>query len=115
MITVYGISNCDSIRKTTKWLGTQGLEFILHDYRKNGLDRSLQQQLLEAFDLQELVNRRGTSWRQLDSSAQAALADPSLAGAVLRAQPALIRRPIVRTPQGEWLMGYEAVLRKFAA
>ena len=73
MITVYGISNCDTIKKTCRYLTEQGLDWQLHDYRKQGLDKTLCDTLTSRFPLADLINRRGTTWRQLDPAQQAGL------------------------------------------
>lgn len=107
MITLYGISNCDSVRKSGKWLDAQGLEWTLHDYRKHGLDHSLATALLSAFDSERLINRRGTTWRQLDAKDQAKISDPESVVALMLAYPAIIKRPVARSEAHGWLLGFE--------
>jgi arsenate reductase (glutaredoxin) len=113
MNILYGISNCDTVRKTGRWLDQQGKPWQLHDYRKNGLDRVLLEQLLTAFPLAQLVNRRGTTFRQLDPKEQARLDTIEGAFDILIANPALIKRPALRTSQDEWLLGYDQIVEAF--
>ncbi|MEX2334442.1 MAG: ArsC/Spx/MgsR family protein, partial [Pseudohongiella sp.] len=65
MITLYGISNCDTMRKAGKWLDSQDIEWVLHDYRKQGLDLDLAETLVSVFGIEDLINKRGTTWRKL--------------------------------------------------
>lgn len=101
MITLYGIANCDTIRKTRQWLDAHGVEYHFHDYRKQGIDHALCNTLLSALPLTTLINTRGTTWRALPEQTRATL-DAATAPAVLMAWPALIRRPLISTPNG-WL------------
>lgn len=110
MMTVYGISNCDTVRKTAKWLDAQGIEWTLHDYRKHGLDDALAAALLAAFGVERLINKRGTTWRQLDAQAQHSVADSAAALRLMQAYPALIKRPIVHTDTHGWLLGYDQLM-----
>lgn len=110
MITLYGISNCDTVRKSGKWLESRGLPWELHDYRKHGLDHALASELLAAFGTERLFNKRGTTWRQLTAEEQNNIAAPSSAIALMLAHPALIRRPVVRTDSGSLLLGYDQLI-----
>lgn len=110
MTTLYGISNCDTVRKSGKWLDAQGIAWTLHDYRKHGLDDALAAELLAAFGTERLINKRGTTWRQLDASAQQKLSETASAISLMQRYPALIKRPIVHTRTHGWLLGYEQLM-----
>lgn len=110
MITLYGISNCDTIRKSGKWLDKQGLPWTLHDYRKHGLDHVLAEQLVATFPPEMLINKRGTTWRQLDSAQQNMINDPAQSAQLIIAFPAVIKRPIAHTRTRGWLIGYDELL-----
>lgn len=110
MNVLFGISHCDAVRKTGRWLTQQQVPWQLHDYRKNGLDENLLQQLMSAFALTVLINRRGTTYKQLDTNDQASLNTSESATTVLLAHPALIKRPILRTSNGTWLLGYDEIV-----
>lgn len=115
MITVYGISNCDTVRKTGRWLTDAGLPWTLHDYRKQGVDAALVDALLEQFGDSVLLNRRGTTWRQLEASEQQeAESRQGLVGLLLK-YPAMIKRPIVKTADQQWLIGYGSIVEHFSA
>lgn len=113
MITLYGISNCDTIRKTGRWLTDAGLEWTLHDYRKQGLDAELLDTLLQQFDGTALLNRRGTTWRNLDAAEQQKAQSPQGLAELLLQHPAMIKRPVVKTADSVWLLGYDTVVEHF--
>jgi len=94
MIIVYGIKNCDTVKKALKWLTDKNIEHKLHDYRVAGLDLNFLAQAESQFGWQALVNKRSTTWRNLDDSIKTTL-DKSTALQVLAEQPTLIKRPII--------------------
>lgn len=111
MITLYGIANCDTMKKTRQWLEQHNADYQFHDYRKQGLDEALAREFLQHIAPEQLINRRGTTWRQLPESSKAALsadADSNLDGivALMTAHPAMIRRPLLRGPGG-WVVGFD--------
>lgn len=106
MLTVYGIKNCDTVKKTLKWLADNGLEAQLHDYRQDGLDAALVAKLTALFPLESLINKRSTTWRNLDDASKTALST-DVAGKLLQANPTLIKRPIV-LGGAEPLLGFDA-------
>jgi arsenate reductase-like glutaredoxin family protein len=97
-LIVYGIANCDKVRAVLKWCQQRQLPCQLHDYRRDGLPDTLLGELLSQFPLEQLVNKRSTSWRQLDAEEKQALGPE-----VLKAHPTLIKRPIVRAGN-RWLL-----------
>jgi len=112
MITLYGIANCDTMKKTRQWLDQHHAAYQFHDYRKQGLDEALAREFLQHIDLDRLINRRGTTWRQLPESSKAALAvdansNIDSVAALMVAHPAMIKRPLLHGPSG-WLVGFDA-------
>ena len=101
---VYGIGNFDSVKKARKWLDTAGIAYRFHDLRKDGLAPGTVAAMLAAVSAEKLVNKRGTTWRNLDPAAQERAADDGVA-ALLVANPTLIKRPVVDTGDG-WLEGF---------
>lgn len=95
MITLYGIPNCDSIKKARKWLTDQEIEYQFHDYRKDGISNELIQEFIHTFGWQQVVNKRGTTYRQLSAEVKDKL-DETMALNLLLEQPAMIKRPILR-------------------
>lgn len=92
MLTVYGIKQCDTCRKALKWLGEQGIEHEFHDFRVDGLDESLLRDWLASPFADQLINRRSTTWRQLNDHQREAQGDAQLK--LLLESPTLIKRPV---------------------
>lgn len=94
MTILYGIKNCDTVKKAIKWLANNNLNPQLHDYRVDGLDPAWLAEMAEKFGWENLVNKRSTTWRGLDDEIKNNL-NKELALKVLNEQPTLIKRPIV--------------------
>ena len=88
MIRVYGIRQCDTLKKALRWLDEQQIPYAYHDYRKDGLSPELLQEFIDALGWEALFNKRGTTYRQLDDATKQAL-DAKLAFEVMLAQPAI--------------------------
>lgn len=94
-ITLYGIANCDTVKKARAWLTTQGLIHHFHDFKKHGVPAAALQGWMDALGWEALVNRRGTTWRKLDTATQAAVCDATSASALLTQHTSAIKRPVV--------------------
>lgn len=94
MITVYGIKNCDTVKKALKWLAEHDIEHQLHDYRSDGLNEDFLIKAEQQFGWDNLLNRRSTTWRNLDEQVKKTLEKPT-ALSVLTTYPTLIKRPII--------------------
>ena len=103
---MYGIKNCDTIKKARRWLDDKGIAFQFHDYRVDGIDDQLLDQFIQHLDWELLVNKRGTTWRKLSDEQKAAVQDAESAKAVLLSEPAMIKRPILMSPDGRYLLGF---------
>ncbi len=106
MITLYGIPNCDTVKKARTWLESHGLEYTFHDYKKHGADPAKVARWIAAAGLDAVVNRKGTTFRKLTPDEQAAAADSHAAVALLVQQPSVIKRPIVEHAGGV-LVGFK--------
>ncbi|MCI5107573.1 MAG: Spx/MgsR family RNA polymerase-binding regulatory protein [Pseudomonadales bacterium] len=106
MITLYGIANCDTIRKTRKWLQEKGSDYDFHDYKKQGCPPELAATLLQQFDLDTVINKRGSTWRKLPESRRDSLTVDN-AAELMQEQPSVIKRPILNI-DGQWLLGYDS-------
>lgn len=93
---LYGIKNCDTVKRARLWLDQRSLDYRFHDFRADGLDASLMDRLEAALGWETLLNRRGTTWRQLPESQRQDL-DRAKAIALMLAQPALIKRPVLES------------------
>ena len=92
-LTLYGIPNCDTVRKARKWLEAEAIAHQFHDFKKQGLDAQTVQAWLAHQPLDILLNRRGTSWRKL-SDAEKAITDEAQLVALMVANPSLVKRPV---------------------
>jgi arsenate reductase len=99
-ITLYGIPNCDTVKKARVWLAEQGIDFIFHDFKKNGLDKATVENWLHYLSLEVLINRKGTTWRALSDQQKASVSDPQAAIALMLTAPSLIKRPVLQIVQG---------------
>ncbi|AUC88889.1 ArsC family reductase [Alteromonas sp. MB-3u-76] len=91
---IYGIPNCDTIKKAKKWLAERDIEFTFHDYRKEGADSEFLQRAEAHLGWEVMLNKRGTTYRQLDEAEKATI-DREKALALLELHPAMIKRPIM--------------------
>lgn len=98
-VTLYGIPNCDTVKKARAWLAERGVEVVFHDFKKQGVPPEHLRRWTNAVGWEKLLNRQGTTWRKLDATAQAAVHDEASAAALLTAQPSAIRRPVVEWRQ----------------
>jgi arsenate reductase len=92
---VYGIPNCDTVKKARAWLADQGTPYRFHDFKKDGVPAARLDGWIAAVGWETLVNRKGTTWRKLDAPTQAAVQDAASAKALMLAQPSVIKRPVV--------------------
>ena len=111
--TLYGIPNCDTVKKARAWLDAHGVSYAFHDYKKAGVDARQLAGWCDEVGWEALVNRKGTTFRKLDAALTRGL-DRSGALALMQAQPSLIRRPVV-TGAGPLLVGFtpEAYAARF--
>ena len=106
MHTLYGIKNCDSVKKARQWLDQNGIAYQFHDFRADGLTLEQLNDFVARLDWNTLLNRSSTSWRQLSADQQSAL---TLEKAILLMlnTPTLIKRPILDTG-GRLIIGFKA-------
>lgn len=100
MIHLYGIPNCDTVKKARVWLDRQGKAYTFHDYKKEGADPERLSAWVAATGLDAVVNRKGTTFRALSDDDKARAADSHAAVALLVQHPSIIKRPIVEYPGG---------------
>ncbi len=104
-ITLYGIPNCDTVKKARLWLTDAQHAFVFHDFKKQGLERATVAAWLEQLDWQVLLNRKGSTWRGLPDAQKAAVTDAAGALEVMLASPSVIKRPVLAR-DGRYSVGF---------
>lgn len=103
--TLYGIPNCDTVKKARVWLAANGHDIAFHDFKKQGLERATVAAWLEQLDWEVLVNRKGTTWRKLSDERRAAVVDKASALALMLEAPSVIKRPVL-AGAGKFSVGF---------
>jgi Spx/MgsR family transcriptional regulator len=103
---LYGIKNCDTIKKAKKWLESQNIDYRFHDYRVDGIDAALMDEFLTTQSWETLLNKRGTTWRQQSDDVKNTI-DKDSAVQLMLEHPAMIKRPVLVTPTSV-LVGFKA-------
>lgn len=96
---IYGIPNCDTVRKARKWLNAEEIEYNFHDFKKEGVNADDLERWADRCSWEVLLNRRGTTFRKLDDADKADV-DRDKAIALMREHPSMIKRPIAETDDG---------------
>jgi len=105
---LYGIPNCDSVKRARAWLDAHGVAHRFHDFKKAGVPTDRLDERLSTCGWERVLNRRGTTWRQLDAAVQATVIDAATARAVMLATPSAIKRPVVAWADGSVSVGFDA-------
>jgi len=106
MLILYGIKNCDAIKKSINWLAKNEVNFKFHDYKKDGIGTELAAEFIKQFGIEATINRRGTTWRNL-SPAEKDNLDEVAAINLMMKYPSLIKRPIIQQ-NDDWLIGFDS-------
>ena len=109
-ISLYGIPNCDSVKEARAWLATQGIDHHFVDFKKTGAPADRLPGWASAVGWDKLINRQGTTWRQLNLNDQTEASSPAGALALALAQPSVIKRPVVEWPNGDVTVGFNATV-----
>jgi len=105
---VYGIPNCDTVKKARIWLTNNGVTHAFHDFKKTGVPADPLAHWISAVGWEKLVNRKGTTWRQLDAATQARVVDATSASILMVAHPSVVKRPVVVWANGAVTAGFDA-------
>lgn len=103
-IILYGIKNCDTVKKTQRWLEAQQIEYTFHDFRVNGPTKDMLKDILKHVDWETLLNKRGTTWRKLSENQKQDISKQKTI-ALMHENPALIKRPVLYH-KGAYLVGF---------
>jgi len=106
MITLYGIPNCDTVKKARTWLTDHGVDYNFHDFKKQGVPTDLLPGWISAVGLDTLINRKGPTWRKLDATTQSSVVDAASATAMIMANSSVIKRPLVAWADGSVTVGF---------
>lgn len=110
MLTLYTINTCDTCRKARRALDAKGVDYRVHDLRRDGLSDTLLDHLLERVTLTEVVNKRSKTWRELSATDQQAFAPPAVddsARKLVQAHPTLLKRPLLAVNATTLRVGYK--------
>ena len=106
-VTLYGIPNCDTVKKARDWLTAHGVVHAFHDFKKQGVPLPKIDQWIAATGWEKLLNRRGPTWRKLDDATQTSVVDAASAVAVMVANSSVIKRPVVQWLGGQVTVGFD--------
>lgn len=105
-ITIFGIRNCDTMKKARLWLDEHGVDYDFHDYKADGIDRAHLDRWVGTFGWETVLNRAGTTFRKLPDDARQDL-DGEKAIALMLEQPSMIKRPVLDLGDGRLLIGFK--------
>ena len=107
LTVVYGIPNCDTVKKARAWLADHGVDCQFHDFKKQGVPEAQLGIWIDAVGWEKLVNRKGTAWRGLGAATQASVVDEASAVVVLMTHSSVIKRPVVEWAGGQVTVGFD--------
>lgn len=103
---VYGIKNCNTVKKALDWLGENQIEYEFHDFKKLGISESKLEDWSSELGWEPLVNKRGTTWKQLEPERQRLVNSKSEAFRLMQEKTSVIKRPVIETEKGI-LLGFD--------
>ncbi len=109
MITLYGIPNCDTVKKARTWLDESGHAYTFHDFKKAGLDKATVASWLKQVSWETLVNKKGLTWRGLTDATKASVVDAASASKLMLDNTSVIKRPVLCT-NNQVLVGFDPAL-----
>lgn len=107
-ITVYGIPNCNTVKKARVWLEEQGLSYQFHDFKKNGISAEKLGEWCLFFGWEIVLNKKGTTWRKLDAAVQSSIIDMTSAISLLQQNTSAIKRPVIELNGKPVLISFDA-------
>ena len=105
-VTIYGITNCDTMKKARAWLDKHGVEYAFHDYKSAGIDRDRLEAWAKKAGWEALLNKAGTTFKKLPDKDKEGLTETK-AVALMLAQPSMIKRPVLELPRGKLIVGFK--------
>ena len=101
MFTVYGIPNCNTVKKARTWLDDHGIEYVFHDYKKKGITPERIQEWYKQFPWEKLVNKAGTTWKALSDEEKALVQNEKTATDLMTTKTSVIKRPVIEDASGK--------------
>lgn len=101
MLTLYGIPNCNTVKKARTWLDEHGIQYAFHDYKKKGISPEKIQKWYEKFPWERLVNKAGTTWKALSDDEKNAVSDAQSAVKLMLEKTSVIKRPLIEDESGK--------------
>jgi arsenate reductase len=109
MIKIYGIKNCDTMKKAFTWLDKHKIAYTFHNYKTDGIEESTIEGWMKKLPLDQLINAKGTTWKNLTDKEKASIKNPKKAIALMIENTSMIKRPLVEAGK-EYLLGFDADL-----
>ncbi len=104
MITLYGIKNCDSIKKSRRWLDKNSIEYVFHDFRIDGIKKTIIKEFIENIEIKLLINKRSTSWKKLSNKEKLVDKKKDIIELLIK-NPTIIKRPIIKS-KDKYIVGF---------
>jgi Spx/MgsR family transcriptional regulator len=109
-VVLYGIPNCDTVKKARTWLAEHCVDYQFHDFKKLGVPEPDLDGWMKALGWEKLLNRRGPTWHKLDAEIQAGVVDAASARRVILLNSSVVKRPVVRWADGQITVGFDAAV-----
>lgn len=107
MVEIYGIKNCNTVKAGLDWLKKHKIDFVFHDYKTKGITESKLKDWCKQVGWESLVNKRGTTWRQLDETVQSKITNQKAAMALMKEKTSVIKRPLVEEKGKVLALGFD--------
>ncbi len=107
MIQVYGIKNCDTMKKAFQWLDKHKVEYTFHDYKKSGIEAETLKLWMKKIPTDKLINTKGITWKKQSEEDKASITNPSKAIALMMQNTSMIKRPLVVIGKEEYVLGFD--------
>jgi arsenate reductase (glutaredoxin) len=103
---IYGIKNCNTVQKTLAWLNEKNVDFEFHDFKKSGITEDKLKAWADQTGWEALINKKGTTWKQLDAATQSAVTSAEAAFKLMQDKTSVIKRPVTETESGKIVLGF---------
>jgi Spx/MgsR family transcriptional regulator len=112
MLTLYGIPNCNTVKKARDWLDANSVSYVFHDFKKRGIDEVTINLWLTQYPWEKLINHAGLTWRGLDDATKSSITDNASALTLMQAKTSVIKRPILAKDNKVLCLGFDINLYK---